>query len=151
VRTHVSLVNSVLVIANAVCVASCFLTTDSSFAAGQYNLVRFGVDPIPVQLFELPPHQGQPTGCWYTLTDGTMELGRSPNATFAYNNTYRNSCDGAVLFVESANGTVTQVRDSLAFTITGAGNPFTFPGRVRKDTVIAEVDVSHIYFYKRVR
>jgi hypothetical protein len=80
-----------------------------------------------------------------------MELARSPTSTFAYTNTYRNSCDGSVLFVESANGAVTQTGDSLSFTITGANNSFSFPGRLRQDTVVVALDASHNYYFKKVR
>jgi hypothetical protein len=139
-----------LAIASGVFLASCFLPTESAFSTGHYALVRFGVDPIPVQLYELPSRQGQPTGCWYTLTDGFMELAKTPNTTFAYTNTYRNSCDGSVLFVESANGAVAQIGDSLSFTVTGVNNSFSFPGRLRQDTVIVVLDASHIYYFKRV-
>jgi len=137
---------SVAVLASSLATA-CFLTGPSS-PVGSYRLVKFGVDAIPVQLFELPDEHGQPTGCWYALTEGTLHLESAP-AHFSYELIYRNSCTNAVLFDNVVEGHYEGDGEELTFFVNATDGGISFPVEWHDDRLIVREDASHVYTFKK--
>jgi hypothetical protein len=136
-----------LMYASSLAGLSCFLTGPSQLA-GNYRLVKFGVDAIPVRLFEIPGRDGQSTGCWYTLTEGTLRLTEAPDS-FHYELTYRNSCDNTVLFTNVVEGTWIRTGDGLTFVIPAQDTELRFSVESNDDRLVLRPDPSHVYTFVR--
>lgn len=115
---------------------------------GEFKLVAFGGVPVPVWLDEMPTRSGQPSGCYFTLSDGELAMDGSRGA-FVYDVRYRDSCTGALLSSTSADGSYTASGAVLTFRITGANGTITFGGTVASDTVIIRRNPDYIYYFKR--
>src|SRR5687767_6944886 len=47
--------------------------------SGDFPLIAYNGDGLPVNEFELSNRQGGGTGCWSVLTSGTLALSRKPD------------------------------------------------------------------------
>jgi hypothetical protein len=133
--------------ASSLAAVSCLFTGPTELGR-TYRLVRFGVDPVPVKLFEIPGGGGQSTGCWYTLTDGDLELTES-SARFHYELTYRDSCNNSVLFTNIVEGTYERDGDTLTFVIPAQNTELRYQVEIRDDLLIVREDPSHVYTFSR--
>lgn len=125
--------------------AACSLVSEpGDEVGGGYTLVRFGVDPLPVKIFELPPG-----GCWYSITEGALLLDTRLDRPFEYTLIYRDSCDGDVLSTTHVVGTFTNAGSDLTFVTSSGTGTVSFPGRVRGDTVIVDRSVGFTYYFKK--
>jgi hypothetical protein len=124
---------------------SCGSPTEPDLS-GNLVLFRFGSLPLPVQIDELPNGNGQPSGCWNTLTQGSLNLSRDQGA-FSYDTFYRDSCDGHILSVVSASGTFTQTGRDLLFRISGQNGDVTFPGTIVADTIVMTRAPGYLYAF----
>lgn len=130
-------------------IAACSLSTSSPSIEGEYRLFRLGSLPIPTKITQLPvsPEDPSPSGCWYTLSEGTFEI-VVDNQTFEYLRVYRNSCTGGVLATIGFPGSYQQVADSLIFTYVPGSVPRTFSGRVARGLLTVFQD-SDTFYYRR--
>jgi len=119
---------------------------------GNYPLVGFGADALPAKIFELPTRDGQPTACWYSLTEGSLQLDTRVGQQFEYTLMYRDSCDGQLLSTTNVSGTFTIANNDLVFVTSGGGGSLvTFPGRVRSDTVVVDRSLGFTYYFKKAK
>lgn len=128
-----------------VAVGSCASPTGPDLS-GHLALFRFGDVPLPAPIDEIPNRNGQPSGCWNTLTQGSLDLSRDQGA-FGYDTIYRDSCDGHILSVVSASGTFRQTGKDLTFRIAGQNGDVTFPGIIIADTIVITRAPGYVYSF----
>lgn len=96
--------------------------------SGTFALFRNGGTLIPAPIAELPDHNQNPSGCWYSLTEGSLVL-TAETGLFSYLLTYRNSCDDRLLGTTAVSGRYRQVGATLQFATRGVRLDFIRPGR----------------------
>lgn len=119
--------------------------SDTVPVSGTFALFRYGGTPIPAPIAELPDHNRNPSGCWYSLTEGNLVLTRE-TGLFSYLLTYRNSCDDRLLGTTAVSGRYRQVGATLLFTKAGQTDSIRSNGAVLSDTVLIQWDSPGLYF-----
>lgn len=114
---------------------------------GIYGLVRYGSGSLPALIFELPDRSGNPTDCWYTLSEGTLSVSVL-GGNFSYTRIYRASCDGRVMGTTTVYGQISQSGSTLIFHTPGEGGDHPFSGSVTGNTVTLHQDVVALAFAK---
>ncbi len=139
-----------LALLGGVAIPGCSLFSEqTSLAVGSYALFKFGSGALPTKIFELPTQDGQPSGCWYTLTEGTLQLSSGADHRFEYTLVYRDSCDGRVLWTTNESGEFVQDGSTLTFTVTGVDSTVSFRGTVSGETVSVERGVGYSYSFRK--
>jgi hypothetical protein len=119
--------------------------SDTVPISGRFVLFRYGGTPIPAPIAELPDHSQNPSGCWYSLTEGSLIL-TAETGLFNYVLTYRSSCDDRLLGTTAVAGRFHQVGPTLLFAIRGQTDSIRFNGAVHSDTVLIQWDSPGLYF-----
>ncbi len=121
--------------------------SDTVPVSGTFALFRYGETPIPAPIAELPDHNRNPSGCWFSLTEGNLVLTRE-TGLFSYLLTYRNSCDDRLLGTTAVSGRYQQFGATLLFAIPGQADSIRFSGAALSDTVLIQWDSPGLYFRK---
>jgi hypothetical protein len=141
--------NQAIYLACILSLAACSLFTESSEAPdGVYAMSKLGDSLLPVHLSELPDPNGQPSGCWYTLTEGSLQL-ISSERWFGYSLLYRNSCTAEVLESTGASGSFARHGSALTFTISAQDGDVSFPGIYTGNVLIVQRSPQFTYTFER--
>jgi hypothetical protein len=131
--------------------ATCSPSTDPDPAASgvfvltMYESPAFPRQALPVPIDPLFTREGQPTGCWRTLSNGALELSTIEPGSFSYYVVYRNSCSDGVLSAGGLAGHFVQKGTALTFTPVGSNN--TFSGQLVADTVVVELFEAQLFYF----